>query len=109
MKSYCNFTKREKFINQYKHWIYYALANGDYITKDQRFTESIAVGGNKFLEDMKLKLGINAKGRKITENNGLNALREPKNTYEDHFIAENDVLSYENAFDWNAFDDISIS
>jgi len=47
------------------------------------------------------KLGIKAKGRKVTGNNKSYELREPAVTYGGNFIPENGHLRLKNTHFWN--------
>jgi len=49
--------------------------------RDDKWTRSIAIGSKGFVEMVKSKLGILAKGRKATETDAGYQLREPANSY----------------------------
>jgi hypothetical protein len=66
------------------------------------WTESIAVGDEGFVGDVKGKLGI--MGREVIGANGSYELREPTAAYEAVFDGKNEDLRQKNAFFW----DISI-
>ena len=58
------------------------------------WTESVAVGSNSFVADMKKQLGIGFRSRKVTqEQGGVFSLREPLNPYSVDFDAKTERLS----------------
>jgi len=52
-----------------------------------KWTESVAVGSRGFVEKIKTKLGIRAKGRAIYGMDTESNLREPQVSYSDDFNA----------------------
>ena len=74
--------------NAHRELVNESLAAGKNIRQNQ-WTESIAVGSKSFIETIKEKLGILAKGRKILEIDGGFHLREEMGTY----IANSDSKS----------------
>jgi putative transposase len=73
------FETYDTFRRAYKECVSESLANGDNFRQTQ-WTQSIAVGSKSFIETIKEKLGILAKGRKILENGGEFQLREDMGT-----------------------------
>ena len=72
------------------------------IQREKCWTESIAVGSLKFIEETRVRLGINAKGRRIEEQpEGSFMLREESAPYNAVFATQNEALSAENAFYWD--------
>ena len=69
--------------------------------RENKWTESIAVGSKGFVEDTRERLGIKAKGRRVLGDNGRYELREPKAAYKTDFDPKNSVLSFENTYFWN--------
>jgi hypothetical protein len=63
--------------------------------------QSIAVGSKSFVEGVKEKLGIRAKGRKVAGLRDLYHLREAQVAYNSNFAPENGVLSPNNTYFWN--------
>ena len=72
-------------------------------SRDSKWTESIAVGSEKFIEVTKNILGIKAKGRKKIENGPGYELREPPSPYNSNFMSENDALRPQNTYYWNTY------
>ena len=69
-------------------------------TRDGKWTESIAVGSEGFIEETKSILGIKAKGRKIIGEEKSFELREPAASYGINFTPENGPLSLKNSYFW---------
>ena|GEM_PF-3175217 len=59
------------------------------------------VGSKNFVEGIKEKLGIRAKGRKVEGSRGLYHLRESQAAYNSNFTPENSVLRSKNTYFWN--------
>lgn len=77
-----------------------ALASQNHV-RESKWTESIAVGSEQFVETTNEKLGIKAKGRQVTGENGTYQLREPAASYQCNFDPENERLRLENMYFWN--------
>lgn len=76
-----------------------ALAN-DNNNRQSQWTESIAVGSKSFLEDIKAKLGVLAKGREVIGDDGLQ-LREEAGIYHSVFGGKKDDIVHLNACFWD--------
>jgi putative transposase len=70
-------------------------------TRDEKWTKSIAVGSKSFVDDVKTKLGILAKGRKSRQAEEGYQLRETVATYKAHFGVKNTDIGFDNAYLWN--------
>jgi putative transposase len=70
----------------HKAWVEEALGRAER-AREGKWTESIAVGSKDFVESMKARLGIRAKGRRICGVKADSSLREPQNSYSDDFNA----------------------
>jgi hypothetical protein len=77
-----------------------SLVNGKNFRQNQ-WTESIAVGSKGFIETIKEKLGILAKGRKVLENDGGFHLREKMGTYITNADSDNDNIRSMNTYYWD--------
>jgi REP element-mobilizing transposase RayT len=91
-----SFNRRHKrhgqlFQNRYKSINY---------VRESKWSQSIAVGSKSFIEDIKAKLGIRAKGRQVGESGGSYHLRETQIPYNSDFAPENSDLRAENAYFW---------
>ena len=71
---------------------------------DDKWTRSIAVGSKEFVDKVKSKLGISAKGRDVIETDGGYKLREPTESYLPHFEAEKSDMGSENTYFWKITD-----
>ena len=69
--------------------------------RQPQWTESIAVGSKNFIEGIKDKMGVLAKGRKILENDGGFQLREEEGVYNSFFEDKNEDIAPLNAYFWN--------
>jgi putative transposase len=69
-------------------------------TRVSKWTESIAVGSERFIEATKSILGIKAKGRKIIGSEKSYELREPAAFYGGNLAPENGHLSLQNSYSW---------
>ncbi|MFO7866182.1 MAG: transposase, partial [Candidatus Aminicenantes bacterium] len=70
-------TKESDFQKIYNEWINEYLGQ-KHFHKESCWTESIAVGNEDFVEIIKKRLGVKAKGRRIVEKSGTFKLREPR-------------------------------
>jgi putative transposase len=71
------------------------------LVRESKWTESIAVGSEGFVEATKKKLGLRGKGRRVVGYEGSYHLREPEVAYTCDFTPENDVLRHENTYFWD--------
>ena len=94
------FETYDTFRRAYKEYVSESLANGDNFRQTQ-WTQSIAVGSKSFIETIKVKLGILAKGRKILENDGEFQLREDMGTYIANSDNKNGDIGDQNAYYWD--------
>jgi len=78
--------------NSHKKWVEEILKTKNYV-RESKWSQSIAVGSKSFVEVIKEKLGIRAKGRKVEGTEGLYHLREPQAAYNSNFTPENGVFS----------------
>lgn len=74
---------------------------GNENSRDDKWTQSIAVGSREFVTTVKSKLGILAKGRDAAETDTGFQLREPVKSYKLHFEAEKGDIEPKNTFFWN--------
>jgi putative transposase len=88
------------FQRAHRQWVEQGLENG-VAYRDERWSESIAVGSLAFVETIKNNLGIKASHRDVTEANGSYALREPTDAYGVKFGCENEALTHQNTFIWD--------
>jgi putative transposase len=89
----------------HRRWVEEALKSEVKI-RESRWSESIAVGGLSFIEQVKTDLGSRDFGRKITSSEAGHELRETQLSYRDHFGCEKDLLSHGNALPWRVYGEI---
>jgi len=97
-----------QFRYDHKHWVEDVVNNGKAI-KELAWSESIAVGSKRFVEEIKGKLGSKAMGRKVIKNNEHYTLKEPHVPYDTLFTPEMEALSLKNTYFWNVYADITNS
>ena len=76
------------------------LENG-LLMRDDRWSESIAVGSLAFIDEVKSELGFKAAHRDVIETDGTYALREPAEAYSSNFTGESEALRSQKTFFWN--------
>jgi len=102
--------KREfllKFARDQRRWLGWVfeakLRKGDG-RREPRWTESIAVGSETFIEDTKERLGVKAMGRQVVGGDGNYELRDSGSSYKPDFGHENVGLSPKNTYFWDLSD-----
>ena len=88
------------FQTAHRRWIEKGLENGMAV-RDDRWSESIAVGNRAFIDQVKNELGFKADHRDVIESDGSYVLREPAEAYALKFAAETEALRSQNTFFWN--------
>jgi putative transposase len=96
----------ELFKDAHRKWVEASLRNGNNV-REQKWTESIAVGNKSFVDNIKHRLGMRAKGRKVLEAEDAYQLREPVASYGTGFASQNDALRFENGHLWNVYPETS--
>lgn len=81
-------------------WVMEALASQNHF-RESRWTESIAVGTERFAKAIQEKLGVKAKGRQVLGENGSYQLRDPVASYTGNIDSENSDLRFENIYFWD--------
>lgn len=89
----------DAFQVAHRTWIDSAL-DVDSSKREQRWTESLAVGSNTFINDILSQLGFKAKGRKIIEQGQTSQIREEIQSYNPLFEGENSNIAPINAIFW---------
>ncbi len=90
----------DELRNSHKKWVEETLKAKNYV-RESKWSQSIAVGSKSFVESIKEKLGIRAKGRKVADSKDLYHLREAQAAYNSNFTSENGVLSAKNTYYWS--------
>jgi REP element-mobilizing transposase RayT len=81
-------------------WVDAARRMGS-MTRDDRWSESVAIGGEEFFEQVKTELGSAVGRRRIGAENKTYSLREPTAPYNPHFEGNNAAPSQNNAYFWD--------
>jgi len=68
--------------------------------RDERWTESVAVGSEQFVAATKEKLGFKAKGREVVGRGGSFELKEAQMPYRGIFRPENAILGPQHQYFW---------
>lgn len=95
----------EKLPASRKHAIESTLQKENY-RRDKKWTESIAVGSESFVETIKERLGLRAKSRGIQKDNDTYQLHESINSYNPVLGVKNDALSENSGLIWDVYRDI---
>jgi REP element-mobilizing transposase RayT len=82
----------------HRQWINDALDKNSR-QRESRWTESIAVGSEAFIEQTRDQLGSGARGRRVEALDEVCALREANRDYD--FAGKNSLLNPENAYFWD--------
>jgi putative transposase len=88
-----------QFQKVHREWVEEALRSGK-AKRDERGSESLAVGSPAYLDKIKVALGGRATHRQIVEAGGLHALREPAVSYTSRFDGENSTPRLNNTCFW---------
>ncbi len=95
-----NFNGTDDLRDSYRGWVKKALQE-EVSQHEGKWTESIAMESRLFVEMTKERLGIKAKGRRVTAQNSSYELREPAAPYRGVFGVKNGLLRLENAYFWD--------
>jgi REP-associated tyrosine transposase len=95
----CGFGELADFQRAQRQWI--EEAEGERALRDQRWSESMAVGSLPFVESVKSELGSKAMHRAVEQIDGAYALREKSEAYDGALGTESEPLSLENTISWD--------
>jgi putative transposase len=101
------FSSYDEFRNGHRDWVAEALGREKNI-RDRKWTQSIAVGSEQFIENMQEDLGVSAKGRKVVGSEDVFQLRETVVPYNADFGAEKCDIGLENGYLWDEGEVISV-
>lgn len=99
LKDLLGFSAYEDLKVAHRLWVEEALRCGPR-SRDMKWTGSIAVGSRGFVEDVRARLGIRSKGRRIADGEDGSELREPETDYNLFSGLENEDIGVENAYCW---------
>ena len=98
----CGLQSDQQLVDGHKSWVELSIQNND-LERQQRWSESVCVGSEAFVTQLKYQLGAEALGRKVTAERESYVLREPDASYSTYFDTEKGHLSMDNGvfFDEN--------
>ncbi len=97
----------EKLQIAHMGWINETLSHGRG-SRERQWTESVAVGSEKFIKVTKAQLGYQARGRKSHRaGDDIYQLRETPSSHIPHFEAEKSDIDLTNTYSWENFGGIS--
>jgi REP-associated tyrosine transposase len=96
----CGFADPGDFQRAHCQWVEQSLEKGRGL-RDNRWSESIAIGSLAFVEKVKGELGVKALHRAFEPLGGVYALREPSESYARDLGGETDALRLENTISWD--------
>lgn len=96
---YFSMQDEDKFREEQNNWIIAELAKKT-LSRNQDWSEAIAVGGQTFTADIQHQLLSRAQSRSIISANGATVLKEPEIPYNTVFGAQKGILSNENTYMW---------
>ena len=96
----CGFFSTQEFQHAHRQWVTSALAE-DSTTRQAHWSESIAVGSERFAQGVREKLGLTATHREVVQAEDSYTLREPVAAYTGDFEAEMVPLSNKNSVYWD--------
>ncbi len=100
LRELTSFATYEELRAAHSHWAEEYLGDGRGV-RDSKWTQSIAVGSEGFVDRTKDQLGIRAKARKVIETAEAFQLREPQVAYRVNSGAKNDDIGAENSYFWD--------
>lgn len=100
LRKLTGFANYEEFRAAHSHWVHKYLGDDSDI-RDSKWTRSIAVGSERFVERTRQELGIRAKGRKLLKSGEAFQLREPVACYSGISGIKNDDIGAKNGYFWN--------
>lgn len=80
LSALCGFEAVARYQEAHRHWIEAALAQ-QAAGRDERWSRSLAVGTQAFVEKLRAELAIKARFREVVETDGVCTLREPSGEY----------------------------
>ena len=90
----------DQFRQAREAWISKIMASGNN-KPDQTWSNSLAVGRQEYVDQMKQALGTRARTREIEELDDRYAIQESSTVYADNFTAKIGLLSEKNTVIWN--------
>jgi len=99
LRELLGFDTYDRVKTGHRKWVESCLGNGaDF--RDDKWTRSIAVGSESFIENVKYFMGAMALGRKSIESGESFQLQEAQSPYIDHFGAKKSEIDSVNTYIW---------
>ena len=99
LSTLCGFKQIADFQKAHREWV--EAAQGTTAAgREDRWSESVAVGSKRFVDQVKDELGIQAKHRQVTADDEAYTLRESAQPYMGYFGKENGALRGNNTISW---------
>lgn len=99
LKRLFDFRSMHDFAETHRGWVERSIEEGIH-TRTQKWTESVAVGGEEFVKATKETLGLKAKGREVIGGDGSYQLKEFPAPYNSRLLLENEPLRLQNEYFW---------
>jgi len=96
----CGLSSTQALQRAHRDWVQSALAEARSM-RQAHWSESIAVGSERFIQEVKTQLGRTARYRNVVRADDSYALREPPTAYTGYFDRENAPLRIENTHVWD--------
>lgn len=99
LRELLGFDTYDRVKTTHRKWVESYLENGQN-TRDDKWSGSVAVGGERFIRNIKAMMGGMAAGRKCMEAGESYQLRETPSPYIDHFGDKKSEIDAINAYVW---------
>jgi putative transposase len=99
LRSLFEFRSMYDFAEAHRGWVEKSLEE-EILSRDEKWTESVAVGSEKFVKATKEMLGFKAKGLEVIGGDGSYQLKESPAPYKGNLGLENESLRLQNEYFW---------
>ncbi len=93
----CGLREPRQLVEAHRRWLEEGLQHGQ-LSRQPRWSGSVAIGSESFVEDVKRRLGVARRGREVSRAQGGHVLREPDESYQTD--PEMGPLSQNNGYFW---------
>ena len=100
LEEFLGLTPTQALKASHKKWVETCLETGDNY-RDDKWTQSIAVGNKAFIEKVKSRIGGLAVGRKRIDAGKTYQLREGQISYNVHFGGKKSEIGPNNSYVWD--------
>jgi REP element-mobilizing transposase RayT len=106
LRDLLDFKAMDDLAAAYRGWIEESIKEVGHF-RDEKWTESVAVGSEAFVKSTKERLGFKARARELIGGEGSYELRETAAPYNGYFGHENGVLRLQNEYFWESSAEIT--